>query len=90
MSDSDYKYFTFNDILKATFVELSNKKFIILDTNETLGFIWAKYNEKTNLDSIGNGGIIEFISKDGGQINKIYGKNFDRNKITFKAIITNL
>lgn len=84
---TEIQYYTFNDIIKASFIELSNKLFINTCTNEKLGFIWAKYGSNSKIDAIVNDGIIEFISEDNVDINKIYGINFDKNKKIFKAII---
>lgn len=79
--------YSFNEILKASFLELTNKIFINIDTNEEYGLIWGKYGKTSTLNSIANRGIIEFMSRDNNKINKIYGKDFDENEKKFKSIL---
>lgn len=78
--------YSFNDIMNSNFIDLSNKYFINIETNENLGSIWAKYGESSKINAIVNCGIIEFISKDGGSINKIYGINYNKDQKIFKYI----
>lgn len=78
--------YSFNDIMNSNFIDLSNKYFINIETNENLGSIWAKYGESSKINAIVNSGIIEFISKDGGSINKIYGINYNKDQKIFKYI----
>lgn len=85
----DNEFYSFNEILKSNFVELSNKNFVRIDNGECLGLIWGKYNSNCGLNSIANDGIIEFISKDGGKINKVYGYEIDKDGKLFKVFTTN-
>ncbi len=78
--------YSFNDILKASFIELSNKLFINTENGEELGFIWAKYSPKCKINAIVLDGIIEFMSNDNNTINKVYGVDYDKNLKVFKAI----
>lgn len=83
---NENEYYSFNDIMNSNFIDLSNKYFINIETNENLGSIWAKYGESSKINAIVNCGIIEFISKDGGSINKIYGINYNKDQKIFKYI----
>lgn len=83
---NENEYYSFNDIMNSNFIDLSNKYFINIETNENLGSIWAKYGESSKINAIVNSGIIEFISKDGGSINKIYGINYNKDQKIFKYI----
>lgn len=77
--------YSFNELLKASFIELSNKLFIDTNNDEELGFIWAKYSPNSKINAIISGGIIEFIM-DNNKINKIYGIDYDKNLKVFKAV----
>jgi hypothetical protein len=78
--------YSFDDILKASFLELSNKIFMNNNTKECLGLIWAKYSSTSKLDAIANKGIIEFISPyEKTTIIKIYGKDYEKDVKIFHA-----
>ena len=83
----EIKYYSFNDIINASFIELSNQLFIDTNNNNKLGLIWAKYGSNTKINAIVTDGIIEFMSQDNDRIKKIYGINYDRDEKIFKAIL---
>ncbi len=78
--------YSFNDILRASFVELSDQLFVNTVTAEPLGLIWAKYGSKSKMEAMANNGIIEFMAHDKRtHITKVYGKDFDRDQKVFHA-----
>jgi hypothetical protein len=83
MENENNKLFTFSELLKASFVEISGK-FIRLDNNENIGIVYAKYDDKYSLDSIANNGKIIFINDK--KIIKIYGHELDVNEKIFMKI----
>jgi hypothetical protein len=82
---NEITYLSFEDIINFSFIELIDKCFERIDTGECLGNIWSKYSSSSKIDAIVSGGIIEFVSTDGGFINKIYGKEINKNEKIFKA-----
>jgi len=78
--------YSFNDIVQATWEELANKNFIRTDTNEELGTIYAKYDNKFSLANICTNGRLEFLQKDGSFVKQIFGEDLDVNMPLFKVV----
>ena len=81
--ENNNKLFSFSELLKASFIEISGK-FIRIDTNENIGIIYAKYHDKFSLDNIANNGKIICINDK--KIIKIYGYELDVNDKLFMKI----
>ena len=76
--------FSFNEILKSSFIELGNMHFTRLGTSEILGVVVSKYHERSKMEAIANGGIIEFITLcKSSKITKIYGNTLNKNEKLF-------
>jgi len=72
--------YSFNDIVQATWEELAN------NTNEELGTIYAKYDNKFSLANICTNGRLEFLQKDGSFVKQIFGEDLDVNMPLFKVV----
>jgi len=79
------EFYTFNDIMNATFLYFEKKIFLRNDTNEMLGTVWAKYPSNSKLSAIIGDGILEFFLYESQKITKIYGKDIDKNSLIFKV-----
>jgi hypothetical protein len=74
---------SFNEIVYAHWQDLANKTFTNIETNENLGWVYAKYNNSASLTAICTNGRIEF--NNGDYIKQIFGENLDVNKPLFKV-----
>jgi len=80
-----YHIYSFNELFELNFLQLFNKIFQRIDTDEIIGTVWSKYNEVCKINF--NNEVIEFVSQDGGFINKIYSKDIvNINEKIFKVI----
>jgi hypothetical protein len=86
MSNIDCEIWSFNEIIESPWENLKNKNFKRIDTDEFMGTVYAKYDNKFKLSSMLNDGIIEFLDKK-NNLNKIFGINIDKDKKLFKVII---
>jgi len=72
-SEIKEQLFSFNEIIKAAFLDIRCANFERTDTGEYLGSIWAKYPKHTKLSAIAYGGIIEFKNPNERYSIKVYG-----------------
>ncbi len=86
MSNIDCEILSFNEIVESPWENLKNKNFKRIDTDDFLGFVYAKYDRGFKLSSMLNDGIIEFLDKK-NNLNKIFGINIDKDKKLFKVVI---
>ena len=78
--------YSFNDIIMASWESLSGKTFTRTDNNETLGSVYAKYDNMFSLANICTNGRIEFLQKDGAFVKQIFGEELDVNAELFKVV----
>jgi len=74
---------SFTNIVNSHWQDLANKTFTNIETNENLGWVYAKYNNTACLTAICTNGRIEF--NNGDYIKQIFGENLDVNKPLFKV-----
>jgi len=75
---------SFNNIVAAHWSELANKHFIRTDTNEFLGYVYAKYDNKWSLATICTNGRIEFYNMETNKKTTIFGEDIDTQLELFK------
>jgi len=64
---------SFNQLINASFINISFSNFERIDTGEYLGSIWAKYPKHSKISATAYGGIIEFQRPNEKKCKKIYG-----------------
>jgi hypothetical protein len=86
MTSPNCEIFSFNEIVEAPWEHLKDKKFKRIDTDEIMGTVYAKYDNKFKLSSMLNDGIIEFIDVDKNKIKIIFGIDFNKDNKLFQVI----
>lgn len=82
----EVKLYSFDEILKMSFVQTGEKIFKKTDTDEILGIVYAKYPKNSKMDAMINGGIIEFVNFYTNKHTKLYGNQVDTKSNIFEVI----
>ena len=69
--------YSFNEIVIASWDSLRDKVFIRNDTNDTLGFVYAKYDKMWSLSTMCTNGRIEFLNNERNAINRVFGEELN-------------
>jgi hypothetical protein len=77
---------SFNEIVNAEWQVLANKTFTNIETNEHLGYVYAKYNNKCSLSAICTNGRIEFIHDN--MLKRVFGENINVENPLFSYQLT--
>jgi len=78
--------YSFNEILKMSFVQTGEKIFKRTDNNEILGIVYSKYPKNSKIDAMINGGIIEFVNFYTNKYTKLCGNQVDAKTKIFEVI----
>ena len=78
--------YSFNDIVMASWESLSGKTFTRTDNNETLGSVYAKYDNRFSLSAILTNGRIEFLSVNRNDVKRVFGEELDVNAKLFEVL----
>lgn len=79
--------YSLNDIIQASWEELSGKEFIRTDSNQYLGTVYAKYDNRFKLSSIINNGYVEFLRTKSGPVTYVFGVDIDPDQKLFEPIV---
>lgn len=82
--------YSLNDIIQASWEELSGKEFIRTDSNQYMGTVYAKYDNRFKLSSIINNGYVEFMRTKTGPVTYVFGVDINPDQKLFEPIVATI